>query len=304
MEAKRQVEPTATDPNPVSGHYHRITLATDGSKDARVAATAVAALPWDAGTTITVVGVAASAPSAGGAMAMTGVGQDAAAFLEAEREASQANATEAVGSAAAILREAGNGVTVVEAVRTGNAADEILAQAKDDGAELVVAGARGHGMLKALVLGSVSDALVERSACPVLIVRGGEWAAAVRVLVAVGPDDDQPERLGDAVLRLPLPQGSQVVVASVTNAGSGGEQADRLATHLTATGQGLAVESRSLTGDTVGGLLRTATEIPADLIVAGARARSGMRAHLGLGSVSRALVRRAACSVLVVRPAS
>lgn len=303
MKARRQVEPTATDPTPVSGHYQRITLATDGSKDARTAAAALGALPWEAGTAITIVGVVPiSRPSAGSVLPMTGVGQDAVAFLELEQEAARVGATEAVAATAAELRAAAPGITIAEVVRTGGTAEEILAQAEEDGADLVVAGAKGHGMLGAFVLGSVSEALVERSVCPVLIVRGGAWAAAARVLVGVGPEDE-PERLGDAVLRLPLPQGSRVVVASVTDAG-GGEQADRLAAHLAANTQDLAVETRSLKGDVAGELVRAAKEVPADLIVAGARARRGMRAHLGLGSVSRALVRRAACSVLVVRPAT
>ncbi len=210
--------------------------------------------------------------------------------------------TAAVAATAVILRGAGAGITVVEAVRTGGAADEILAQAKEDGADLVVAGARGHVRLGAFVLGSVSEALVERSACPVLIVRGEGWAAAPTVLVGIGPEDS-PERLGDAVLKLPLLQGTQIVAVAVMDS-EDGDQSERLAAHLSANSAGHTVDSRSLTGDVAGELVETATAISADLIVTGARARHGMRARLGLGSVSRAIVRRAGCSVLVVRSGS
>lgn len=295
------MEPTATDPTPATGHYHRITLATDGSKDARAAAAALGALPWEAGTSITVVGVVSvNRPSAGSALPMTGVGQDAAAFIVMEQDAARASVTEAVATTTAALRAAAPGITIAEVVRTGTAAAEILAQAGEDGADLVVAGAKGHGMLGAFVLGSVSEALVDRSACPVLIVRGEGWAAAPTVLVGIGPEDS-PERLGDALLKLPLPQGTQIVAVEVTD-GKDGDQSERLATHLAANSAGLTVDSRSLSGDVADELVETATAISADLIVTGARARRGMHARLGLGSVSRAIVRRAECSVLVVRP--
>ena len=42
---------------------------------------------------------------------------------------------------------------------------------KSRSAQLVVVGSRGHGEFAGLVLGSVSNALVHKSACPVAIVR-------------------------------------------------------------------------------------------------------------------------------------
>jgi nucleotide-binding universal stress UspA family protein len=43
-----------------------------------------------------------------------------------------------------------------------------------ENAQLVVVGSRGHGELAGLVLGSVSNALVHRAACPVVVVRPAE----------------------------------------------------------------------------------------------------------------------------------
>jgi nucleotide-binding universal stress UspA family protein len=40
-----------------------------------------------------------------------------------------------------------------------------------ENAQLVVVGSRGHGELTGLVLGSVSNAMVHRAACPVAVVR-------------------------------------------------------------------------------------------------------------------------------------
>lgn len=50
---------------------------------------------------------------------------------------------------------------------------EVLAGAGSDGADLVVAGSRGYGPVKVVLLGSVSAKLVRSARCPVLIVPRG-----------------------------------------------------------------------------------------------------------------------------------
>lgn len=324
-------QPAETDRIPPTGSYRRIILATDGSGDAAAAAAGLGALAWPDGVTITVVGVcAATRPPPASSLPPTGLEQEARGYLEMLFQDERARVAGIVAAAAAGLRAGRSGLTVVETVRDGEPAAQILAQAREDGADLLVAGARGHAVLGALLLGSVSEALVEEAACPVLIVRGGAWegdAAAVRVLIGIGPED-RPERLGNALLRLPLPDGTRVVAASVaaTTVGgaaaidpehwrlaeaarewtvaanaSGRDVAERLAAYLRSGAPGRAVETRPLAGDVAGELLRAAGELDAGLIVVGARERRGMLAHFGLGSVSRKLVRRAGCSLLVVR---
>ncbi len=84
------------------------------------------------------------------------------------------------------------GGTVAEArLREGSAVGEIIAQAEEIGAGLVLAGSRGMGRLGRMVLGSVSTGLAHRSHCPVLIVREGEEAwPPDRVLVGYGSFED------------------------------------------------------------------------------------------------------------------
>jgi nucleotide-binding universal stress UspA family protein len=55
--------------------------------------------------------------------------------------------------------------------RFGDPADQILAAARDRQADLIAIGARGHGRLAGLLLGSVSQKVVSLSACPILVVR-------------------------------------------------------------------------------------------------------------------------------------
>ena len=88
---------------------------------------------------------------------------------------------------------------------------------------------------------------------------------------------------------------------AITTGGTAKGASNRLAEHLRAGRPELAIDPRIMAGDIASELLAAAVEIEANLIVVGARERRGMLARLGLGRVSRKLVRRAECSVLVIR---
>lgn len=81
-------------------------------------------------------------------------------------------AREVVTDAVAALREAG--VTEVEGwsgeTLRSDIPNAVLDQARDYGADLLVLGARRNHGLARLFLGSVSDAVVHRAPCPVLLV--------------------------------------------------------------------------------------------------------------------------------------
>jgi nucleotide-binding universal stress UspA family protein len=55
-------------------------------------------------------------------------------------------------------------------VKTGHAAQEILKHAGDMRAELIVIGARGHGTLKRMLLGSTAERVVRHAPCPVMVI--------------------------------------------------------------------------------------------------------------------------------------
>lgn len=55
-------------------------------------------------------------------------------------------------------------------LREGKPAEEILAFAKDFQADLIVIGTHRGGLLRNIFIGSVSQAVVQRAACPVLLV--------------------------------------------------------------------------------------------------------------------------------------
>jgi nucleotide-binding universal stress UspA family protein len=71
-----------------------------------------------------------------------------------------------------VVEDAAAGVSGVPAstrILAGGAAHEI-AEASKDGVDLLVAGSRGFGPLRSVIVGSVSRHLVDHAACPVLVI--------------------------------------------------------------------------------------------------------------------------------------
>ncbi|NTU97491.1 MAG: universal stress protein [Chlorobiaceae bacterium] len=66
------------------------------------------------------------------------------------------------------------GVKVDGTMETGKAADIILEKASKLNANFIIMGSHGRKGLNRLIMGSVADAVIRRSDCPVLIVKSGE----------------------------------------------------------------------------------------------------------------------------------
>ncbi|MEW6447295.1 MAG: universal stress protein [Bacillota bacterium] len=94
---------------------------------------------------------------------------------EAEQSAADAVLAKAkevigrAGRAAEITGEAG--VNVESVVQIGDPAQSIIEYAAREGFEVIVMGRRGLGVLKELLLGSVSSKVLQLAPCPVLLVR-------------------------------------------------------------------------------------------------------------------------------------
>jgi nucleotide-binding universal stress UspA family protein len=70
-----------------------------------------------------------------------------------------------------IEREIGNAVKASSAVRSGNPYQEILREAEDNGADLIVVATHGHSGVEHMLFGSTADRLVRHSPVPVLTIR-------------------------------------------------------------------------------------------------------------------------------------
>jgi nucleotide-binding universal stress UspA family protein len=149
--------------------YTRVVVGMDGSRHARRAVTFIAGLAVPPGGQVTLVRVMERAKlptllllpdSARAAIDAQNAKVDAAESRKATRE---------MEAAAAELRRTGWKVDIV--VREGAPLDELLATIKSARAQLLAVGARGHGALEVLLLGSVAEGAVHRAEVPVLVVR-------------------------------------------------------------------------------------------------------------------------------------
>jgi len=144
-----------------------VLVAIDGSPDSLAAARWLNALPLDPSTTITLLSVVepvhfpSTAPRA-----ITGTLRAAIEQIEEER---RVGLKRALAGPVAALR--GRVKRVEMAMPTGMPTDEVSRAADDPEIDLVVLGARGLGAVRRLLLGSVSERVLRRAACPVLVVR-------------------------------------------------------------------------------------------------------------------------------------
>ena len=168
-------------------------------------------------------------------------------------------------------------------------------------ASLLVVGARGRGLFKALRLGSTSDWLLQCPPAPLLIVRSG---GPVRTVVACVDGSVHARKAVAALAELPLVAGCRVIVLSVGRAG-GELPADVSETAEMLRDAGAEVEILDRTPDPLepfydvrNMILDVAADNGADLLVFGTRGLSGWQS-LGVGSIASALARHAPMSVLM-----
>jgi nucleotide-binding universal stress UspA family protein len=145
----------------------RVLIAVDGSPDATTAARFFAALPVDPRTVVRLVSVVEPPVVPLSAMTMR-VHEVQAVLADLERERRTVMAG-ALGRLEAELRPCVR--TLEQAVVLGRPADVIVSEAEHPDVGLVVVGARGLGPLKRLILGSVSEQVLHRVDCPVLVVK-------------------------------------------------------------------------------------------------------------------------------------
>jgi nucleotide-binding universal stress UspA family protein len=148
----------------------KILLATDGSKEAELAARTAADLAQKTSSELHMIHVFGIAPVGTPVYLEATDLQGEALEQEAEERISEQQAREVLQEEVEKVRSAGG--TVVQAhLMEGRIAPEIVALAEQIGAGLIVMGSRGYGGIRRALIGSVSDVVVRHAHCPIMIVR-------------------------------------------------------------------------------------------------------------------------------------
>ena len=295
----------------------RALLAIDGSRESAVAVDTAASLAWPAGASLEVVTVVPSAVELLGGPWMV----PARSVVPDVRERLLVESRRLIDEAADLIRRPG--LDVVTSVLHGRAASAITDEATRTGADLIIVGARGHGTLERMLIGSVSAEVVDQAHCPVLVARA---PTAWRVLVATDGSPDAElavEFVAGAglfryasacvvnVIDVPaawwLGVGDTAAVADAY--ASAAKDAEAHGRQVTGDGvrrlrdAGVEAEEVVREGPAPAEIVAQATAWNADLIVVGTRG-FGLLRRLIVGSTARTLVQHAPVSVLVVRPTS
>lgn len=146
----------------------RILLAVDGSGHSEAAVDEIARRQFPADSEVRVISVVEPPYLP----AFSGEGVDMSVYVELEKNA-RGRAQAAVKKAEIKLRTDGanRDLKVTTEVMSGSPKQVILEEAEAFGADLIVVGSHGHGMLDRFLLGSVSQAVALHAKCSVEIVR-------------------------------------------------------------------------------------------------------------------------------------
>jgi nucleotide-binding universal stress UspA family protein len=218
----------------------------------------------------------------------------------------------------------GHGVCVASRVHEGPVAVAIIEAVEVWRADLIVVGARGLGLVKEFLLGSVSQKVARYAPCSVLVVKRPVDTIR-RVLVALDGSIHAETGVG-FVAELAFPKDTEVHLSAVVEvhgvvlphtesnrearaaalrmiAESEGAAAERMLAEVrTVLGtKGWAVNSAVHIGDAADQLLREIHEVDPDLVILGAKGCTATKRFV-LGGVAHKVLKYAPCSVLLVRP--
>lgn len=143
--------------NQTNGHFRRILVGYDGSQEAEKALELALAVASGMGSKVTVLAVA-QLPEPFVAVELRAALDDAHEHFDRKLQKIAVAAGE-------------NGITVETAIVAGNPAEQIIRRAEKERSDLIVVGRRGISTIQKLVMGSVSERVMQHAPCPVMVTR-------------------------------------------------------------------------------------------------------------------------------------
>jgi nucleotide-binding universal stress UspA family protein len=208
-------------------------------------------------------------------------------------------------------------IDIVFETKEGNAAAEIVKAADAVGSDLIVMGTHGRTGLRWLLAGSVAIAVLRKARCPVLALRSlavPRKAEDMRVILHPTDFSEYSEEAVRVARSLARDLGARLVIlhaaplevlidgtpAAETDARFYYDELARIRKRLDGPDLKYPVETRLSRSFPPDGILQTAEDIGADLIVMGTHGRTGLSRAL-TGSVAESVLPKADCPVMVVK---
>jgi len=216
------------------------------------------------------------------------------------------------------------GVSVEARLLDGRVESEILREAEEWPADLIVIGTHGRSGFDRFVLGSVAEKVLRKAECPVLTVPpigppAIDAAAPFQSILCAVDFSSVAQQAINAAVELANRFGSTLIVLHVFDWAFGDEHTDRMPAAIIELGQRLQEQVGRQLHERVAGLraerppvelvvlgrpareiLHVARERAADLIVMGIAGRGAVDLAL-MGSIANHVVRQSPCPVLTVR---
>jgi nucleotide-binding universal stress UspA family protein len=201
--------------------------------------------------------------------------------------------------------------------KEGNASAEIVRTAEEIGSDLIVMGTHGRTGLRWLLAGSVAIDVLRKARCPVLALRSLEVprrAEDIRVILHPTDFSESSEGAVRVARSLARDLGARLVIlhaaplevlidgtpAAETDVRFFHDELESIRKRLDGPDLKYPVETRLSRSFPPDGILETADEIGADLIVMGTHGRTGLFRAL-TGSVAESVLPKAECPVMVVK---
>lgn len=207
---------------------------------------------------------------------------------------------QAAASLATLRRSAAaHGVQLHGTVRRGeDPAHEIVAQARDLGADLIVLRRRGkRGFLAKLLMGEMVQAVTTHAPCHVLVVPRAAHPWSQRIVLATDGSPHSAAAL-DLALSIARQCALPLTLVSVAERGDARAAACIAAAQAAARKAGIEARARILAGAVDRAILQAAEDDGADLIVVGRRGLNALK-RIVLGSTSKRVVSHAKVPVLI-----